>query len=379
MKGDIYDRLGVRKLINAAGTYTMVGGSRMSRETLEAMCEASGSFVEIRELQSRAHERLAEITNNESALIVTGAAAGLYVLAAACVSLKLGREFRYLSPSEVGQCEIVVFRAHRNPYDWSLRQLGIKLVEIGYPNMIQPTTIQDLEEAITDNTVAVFYTEMKQGWVAEGALSLDTTLLVANRCGVPVVVDGAAQLPPVDNLWAFNRMGAQATVFSGGKDLAGPQASGLITGSKRLLDVARETAFPNYGIGRMLKVGREEIVGLLAAVEQYVSMDHEARAEWCQNQIEVLRKSFSEYRNVEVTDSYPNEAGQPIARAIVSFSREGVTGGDVVERLRVGVPGVFAISAGENGVFINPMTLMPGEIEIIVKRLKGIFEELGVT
>lgn len=378
MSGDVYDRLGVKKLINAAGTYTMVGGSRMSPKTLNTMREAAGSFVDLRELQSRVHERLAQITNNESALVVTGAAAGLYVLAAACVSLKLDRTFAYLSPSEVEQCEIVIFRAHRNPYDWSLRQLGIRLVDIGYPNMIQPTSTRDLEQAMTPHTAAVFYTAMNQGWVAEGALSLSDTVAAAARRGIPVVVDGAAQLPPVSNLWAFNQMGAAATVFSGGKDLAGPQASGLITGSRRLLDAAREIAFPNYGIGRMLKVGREEMAGLLSAVEQYVSMDHDDRARWCRDQLEVLKASFADHRNVEVVDSYPNEAGQPIARAIVRFAHEGVGSDRVIERLRTGVPGVFAIAAGENGIFVNPMTLAPGEIEMVVQRLKDVFAELGV-
>jgi len=378
MSEDVYDRLGVKKLINAAGTYTIVGGSRMSPETLRTMREAAGSFVDIRELQSRVHERLAQITNNESALVVTGAAAGLYVLAAACVCLKLGRAFADLSPSEVEQCEMIVFRAHRNPYDWSLRQLGIKLAEIGYPNMIQPTSVRDLEQAMTPNTAAVFYTAMNQGWVAEGALSLNDTVAVAARRGIPVVVDGAAQLPPVSNLWAFNQMGAAATVFSGGKDLAGPQASGLIAGSRKLLDAAKEIAFPNYGIGRMLKVGREEMVGLLSAVEQYVSMDHDDRSRWCRDQLEVLKTSFSDYRDVEVVDSYPNEAGQPIARAIVRFAHEGVGSDRVIERLRTGVPGVFAIAAGDNGIFVNPMTLAPGEIEMVVQRLKDVFAELGV-
>lgn len=378
MSEDVYDRLVVKKLINAAGTYTIVGGSRMSPETLRTMREAAGSFVDIRELQSRVHERLAQITNNESALVVTGAAAGLYVLAAACVCLKLGRTLAYLSPSEVEQCEIIVFRAHRNPYDWSLRQLGIKLAEIGYPNMIQPTSARDLEQVMTPDTAAVFYTAMNQGWVAEGALSLRDTVALAARRGIPVVVDGAAQLPPVSNLWAFNQMGAAATVFSGGKDLAGPQASGLVTGSRRLLDAAKEIAFPNYGIGRMLKVGREEMVGLLSAVEQYVSMDHDDRARWCRDQLEALKTSFSDYRNVEVLDSYPNEAGQPIGRAIVRFAHEGVSSDHVIERLRIGVPGIFAIAAGENSIFVNPMTLGPGEIEMIVHRLKDVFAELGV-
>lgn len=379
MSGDIYERLGVKKLINAAGTYTIVGGSRMSQETLDAMQSAAKNFVDIRELQEKVHKRLAEITNNEAAFVVTGAAAGLYTLAAACVALKLGRPFIYLSQEDINGCEIIVHRAHRNPYDWSLRQLGIKLVEIGYPNMIQPTSVRDLEEAVNGNTVAVFYTEMKQGWTAEGALDLESTLAVAKKYNIPVVVDGAAQLPPVENLWKFNKMGAAATIFSGGKDLSGPQASGLITGQKKLLDIAKETGFPNYGIGRMLKVGREEMVGLLTAVEQYVSMDHQARKEWCEKQIELLKDAFKDYQDVKVVRSYPNEAGQPIPQAVVRCASKDGNSSEIINKLRSGTPGIFAMPAGKNGIFVNPMTLKAGETEVIVERLKEVFKELGIN
>jgi D-glucosaminate-6-phosphate ammonia-lyase len=379
MNPDIYDRLGVKKLINAAGTYTIVGGSRMSQTTLEAMQSAARSFVDVRTLQEKVHERLAEITNNESALVVTGAAAGLYILAASCVSIKHGRPFVYVSPEDVRQCEIVVHRAHRNPYDWALRQLGVKLVEIGYPNMIQPTSSKDLEQAINDNTVAVFHTEVKHGWVPGGALDLESTLRIAHTRDIPVVIDGAAQLPPVANLWQFNKMGASATVFSGGKDLSGPQASGLITGRARLLDVARETYFPNYGIGRMLKVGREEMVGLLLAVEQYVSMDHEARRQWCEEQIDLIKQTFTDYRDVRVYRSYPNEAGQPIPRAVISFTKTGISGGEIAERLRSGNPGIFVRQAGDNGIFVNPMTLQAGEMEVVIGRLQDVFRESGIS
>lgn len=379
MKQNIYDRLGVKKLINAAGTYTMVGGSRMSPESLDAMREAAEDFVDIRDLLARAQERIAQLTNNEAALIVTGAAAGLYVLAAASVSRKLDREFRHISRCEIERCEIIVFRAHRNPYDWSLRQLGVKLVEVGYPNLIEPTTVSELEAAISADTTAIFYTDMRQGWVAEGALDLDSTLRVAEKHGIPVVVDGAAQLPPVENLWSYNHKGAVATIFSGGKDLSGPQSSGLITGSKDFLDVAARVAFPNYGIGRMLKVGREEIAGLLVAVEQYVAMDHEARARWCLDQIKQLRKALAKYEEVVVEDSYPNEAGQPVARAVVIFNHEKVSSDEVIAQLRTGEPGIFAMPAAEDSIFINPMTLASGELEIIAERLDSIFQKFDLS
>lgn len=371
---DIYERLGVKKLINAAGTYTIVGGSRMSEKTLDAMRYAAHSFVDIRKLQSAVHKRLAEVTNNEAACVTTGAAAGIYVTIASCVAEKFGKSFAYLSENEVERCEVIVFRAHRNPYDWAVRQLGIKLVEVGYPNTIQPTTARDLECAFGEHSVAVLYTEQGVGgWTAPGALDLKSTISIAEKAGLPVVVDAAAQLPPAENLWNFTKAGAAAAIFSGGKDLCGPQASGLVVGKKPLIERVIETNFPNYGIGRMLKVGREELVGLLVAVKEYISMDHCSRREWCEEQVNRISEALMEFCGISVERSFPNEAGQPIPRALICFPWDVEKPAKrVLEELMRDDPAIFAMSASDNAIFINPMTLKEDEVEVIIERLKTI-------
>ena len=374
MSRDIYKELGVRTVINAAGTYTMVGGSRMSEETLSAMTSAARSHVVIKDLQQKVHERLAFLTHNEAAFVTNGAACALHIAGAACIARKWGRPHSALSSEQIAKSEIILHRAHRNPYDWSLRLLNATLVEIGFPNMILPTVEDDLEYAITENTAAIFYFFMPPGgWVAKGALGLEETIAVASRHGIPVVVDAAAQVPPAENLWKITGMGADACIFSGGKDLRGPQASGLIVGKKDLFSWIEKTAFPTYGVGRMFKLGREEIVGLLSAVEQYVSADGEERLRWAEEKIASTAAAFENSPLVSVERLYPNEAGQPFPQMKISFARPGCAP-EVLRLLREGDPSIFTMAADDESVFVNPMTLRDDEIEAIVKRAGEIGE-----
>ena len=372
--GSIYDRLGVQRIINAAGTYTVIGGSRMSEQTLSDIAEASRSFVEIPTLQLRAHERIAALTKNEAAYIATGGAASLYITGGAALARKYRKKVTYLSDDVIRSSEVIMFRAHRSPYDWSLQQLGVKIVDVGYPNVIGPASREDLEAAISENTCAIFYAAGGPGgWLAEGALNLADTIEIANKHDLPVIVDAAAQLPPVDNLWNFTNAGASAVIFSGGKDLRGPQASGLIVGKKEFMHYVNETGFPKYGIGRMLKVGREEIVGLTSAVEQYIKLDHVKRNAWAGGVVQTLKDRLSHLKGVTVVRSFPNEAGQPMPRAIITHSW--MDSERMIELLMVGNPGIITMKAGEHAIFINPMTLEEDEVDLVSSRLVEIFSK----
>ena len=320
MINSIYKKLDITPMINAAGTYTMVGGSRMSEKTLEDMAEAARSHVDIKQLQVVVSKKLARLTNNEAASVCNGAASGLYIAAASCISLKADQIFNELSFDEISNYEIIMFTAHRNPYDWSIRQLGVKLREVGYSNTKNITAPEDLTAAINEKTAGIFFMfSNKGGWIAEGGLDLETTIKIAKNKNIPVIVDAAAQVPPVENLWNFTKQGATAALFSGGKDLRGPQSSGLIVGDEYFLSKFEEINFFNYGIGRMLKTGREEIVGLLSAVEQYVNMDHVKRNQWIEDQIVKLIKFSKQSTLYKIERAFPNEAGQPMARAEVKL------------------------------------------------------------
>jgi len=265
-----------------------------------------------------------------------------------------------------------MFAAHRNPYDWSIRQLGVKIKEVGYPNTMHVATADDLRNSINENIAGIFFMfSNRGGWIAEGGLDFESTLKVAAEKDIPVIVDAAAQVPPVENLWKLTQMGATAALFSGGKDLRGPQSSGLIVGKEDFLKTFTEINFFNYGIGRMLKTGREEIVGLLSAVEQYVTMDHNKRNEWVETQIKKLI-DFSEKSDLyKIVRAFPNEAGQPMARAEILLKTSDLTLEQVTNSLRNGEPSIFTF-VDRGHLFINPMTLFEGEIEIIIEQLEKI-------
>ena len=302
---NIYERLGVRTIINAKGPSTRLSGGIMRPEVAEAMAEASQHCVEMAELQARASEIIAEITGAEAGLVTSGAAAGLLLGTAACVTgLDAGRMNRLPDTSGMAN-EIVIVRSQRNFYDHLIRAVGIRLVEVGLPDRYAGAGARDAEaweiaDALSERTAAVH-------WVAgpNARPRLEQVVEVAHAAGVPVLVDAAAQLPPADNLRRFIEAGADLVAFSGGKAIGGPQASGILCGRRYLvmaaalqnldldvfyelwappahfIDKTRLKGLPQHGIGRGCKVGKEEIVGLLTALRLFVEEDHAARrARW---------------------------------------------------------------------------------------------------
>jgi len=292
----LYARLGVKRRINAAGTLTRLGGSLMEEPVLEAMREAARASVDIGELQVAAGRAIARATGAEAGIVVAGAAAGLTLAAAACIAgLDVAKMARL--PDTVGlPNEILIPRTHRNAYDHALRAAGAVLVDIGYNDRGTGAGIRGLEAweidaAVTPATVALAFAANP-----ETAADLSGVVAACRRRGLPVIVDAAAQLPPATNLRAFFDAGADLVVFSGGKAIGGPQASGILAGRRDLIasallqqldmdvdptrwvapaivDRDRVPMPPHHGIGRGFKVGKEEIVGLVVALERFVARD----------------------------------------------------------------------------------------------------------
>ena len=370
----IYGELGVRTFINAAGTYTRLGGSRMPPPVSAAMREAADHFVEIDELQGRVGARIAALTRNEAAYVTCGAAAGLFLATAACMVGADPALARQLPDARGLPTRVVVYRAHRNPYDYAVRTLPIELVEVGFPNQIAPAEPWELEHALAERTAAVLY--VVAGWTASGVPPLEQVVAAAHRRGVPVIVDAAAQLPPRENLWRFTGMGADLVIFSGGKDLCGPQSSGLILGRRDLIAACALLGAPHHGIGRPLKVGKEELIGLCAAVQWYMERDEEARAAWAERLVARLQHTLAG-PGLVVERRFPNEAGQPVARALVRC-----TGGEAAARcpqlvvsLRAGHPSI-EVGPGEDATsfYVNPMTVEVDEEEALLQGLCAALE-----
>lgn len=359
---DLVAELGMRRVINASATLTRLGGSIMPPPVVEAMVAASRSFVELPELQRRVGERIAQLTRNEACYVSSGAAAGLTLATAACITgTDPARIARLPNDMDGLKNEVVVHLSQRNGYDFAVRQAGVRLIEIG-------PSVDELEAAIGERTAAVAYFA---GRLAEGSLPLETVVEVAHGRGVPVMVDGAAQIPPVSNLWNYTQAGADLAIFSGGKGLRGPQSSGLVLGRADLIEAVRLNGPPNSAIGRPMKVGKEELAGMLAAVQWYLAQDEPALLARYERQVARVLQAIEGVAGVVGTRDFPSEAGQPMPRALVRFDPAvlGFGRDEVVRRLGEGDPYVEVSKSGEDGIWINPQTLEEGEEGIVIERL----------
>lgn len=374
----IYQELGVKTVINAVGTYTVVGATRMSATTLRDLCEAAHEFVEIETLQKAVHRKVAELTRNEAAYLCNSCSTAIYLAAAAFVEKHCSRNFNLLSHEEIAQYEVVALWGQHIPYDHAIEQLGLKLKFIGYPNLEAALAPEVLENAITDRTVfAYFAPRTPDGYYGEGCMNLADFIRICHGKGIPVLADGAAQLPPKSNLWRFtSELGADLACFSGGKDLAGPQASGLLVGRKEYIGIVSRLGFPQYGPGRLMKIGREEIVALYSAIRQYVNADEEARLQWCETEVKKLVDAMVRAQHFTAVRTWPNQAGQPLPRAFVELKNTAVTASQLRKMLAEGDPGIIAYSENRNGVYINPMCLQTGEMEKIIARFREIDQHI---
>ena len=368
-----YESLGIRPIINASATLTKLGGSLMPPEVVQAMHDAAQCFVDLPELQIRVGNRIAELTHNEAAYISSGAAAGLVLATAVCVTdcdLSLINAFPHI---EHLKNEVIIQHNHRNGYDYAIQQVGVKVIEIGDKNGANG---DDLRNAITDKTAAIFW--FQGGMTSDVDIPMQEIVAIADEHNIPVIVDGAAQVPPVENLWKYTQMGVSMAIFSGGKDLRGPQSSGLVLGKRRYIEAMRHHGSPNQGIARPMKVGKEEMMGLLAAVERYLTFDHEARAQYCETTVSDWCEAFSTIDGVSVEREFPNEAGQPLAWCLVTVDSEkcGITRDDLIQALLDGTPSIaVALGGDDNQLHLNPMTLEHGQEKIVEDRFIEVLEQ----
>jgi L-seryl-tRNA(Ser) seleniumtransferase len=367
---DIYSELGVKRIINCATTYTRLGGSIMAPEVAQAMADAAPAFVDILSLVEAVGARLAALTNNEAAYVSNGAAAGLSLATAACIA---GEDPALVAriPNDLDgiRSEVVVHRQHRIWYDQAVRNAGAKLIEIGHS---YETQTWELDAAINERTAAVLY--LAGGHLKRNTLPLEYVIERTHARGVKVIVDAAAQVPPVANLWRFTReMGADVAIFSGGKNLRGPQNSGLMVGTGEMIRAIRFNGPPNQRFGRPLKVGKETMIGLLKAVERYVSLDHDALWDEWSSVVDQWLAAWEPAGNVRRDNV--NEAGEPIPRVIIDLgSREQRDA--AVQSLRTGDPAIDVVLSSDTSVAFSPHLLQPGEAETVEVR---VAEMLGIT
>lgn len=393
----IYERWGVRPIINARSFSTKLGGCVLPVPVLDAMREAAQCCVRMDELQDAAGKAIAEATGAESGIVTSGASAALTLAAAACIAgFDVGKMNRLPDTDGIPN-EVVVHRSHRNDYDHALRTAGARFVETGFSYYTFP---YEIEQAITDNTVALFYQAGGDGTV----MPLEQFVAIAHGRGKPVIVDAAAELPPTKNLRTYIAAGADLVAFSGGKHIRGPQSTGILCGRydliasaalqhqdmdvfpstwplRRLIDEGCVAGPPHHGIGRGFKVGKEEIAGLIVALQLYRERDIAAElAQWT-SEMEEVAGAVAALPGVTAHVQFPQPNGREAPHAVVRIDAAiaGRSAADVVNALQNGDPRIYVFEHGaDQGVVrFMPEGLRPGEAGIIARRLRELLRAGG--
>ena len=367
--GNLYESVGVTPLINCRGTYTIITGSQSLPEVKRAMEAASHAYVHMDELMDAVGQRLAELTKAEWGIVTAGCAAALTHATSACISGGDPEKMQRV-PSLAGlKNEVVVPRYSRNEYDHAVRMLGVKMVEV--------ETAAQFEAAIGPRTAMVMILSCPAA--ESGELSIQNACAIARRKGIPVVVDAAAETLTIPSIHLAH--GANMVAYSGGKCLRGPQAAGLLLGQKDLVRAAWINSAPHHTFGRSLKVGKEEIMGMLAAVEMWVKRDHDAEWKQWQAWLDGIAEQCTQVSGVTSEILQPEDLSNHAPRLRLNWdtARIGITGQEVEEILMHGQPRIAVNEGsgtrrgnGPSSITIMPYMMMPGDDRIAAAAIRKL-------
>jgi len=367
--GNVYEELGITTVINGQGTMTVLGGSLPRPEVEEVMALAGKHFCSIPDLEVAAGKRIAEmlkLPEGYTALVTSGAAAAMQ---SGLAGILTGDNPKFIEqiPDLTGmKSEVILQKSHRNPFDHQLRNTGVKLVVV--------ETADDVKKAINPQTAMMHFSNFAND---EGQIKVEEWVKLAHENNLPAFIDAAADTPPVSHLWDYANMGYDLIAFSGGKAMRGPQCAGLLIGRKELVANALLNNSPHEDtIGRSQKVGKEEIVGMVKAVEMFLKDDHEALNKEWQRRLEYISTQIT--RIPTVTTSYPPlEIANHVPHMRIKWDamRIPVTPHEAGKALRDGKPSIV-LSTGEHGeaLSMNSFMLQPGEEKIIAAELVKFFK-----
>jgi len=366
--GNVYDELGVTTVINGQGTMTMLGGSLMRPEVESVMALAGRHFVNIPELEVAAGKRITEMLKlpaDYSALVTCGAAAAMLSGLAGILTRDNPQFIRQLPDLTGMKSEVIIQKSHRNPFDHQLRATGIRLVEV--------VDREDLRKTVNEKTAMMHFSNFAN---AAGQIKLDEWAKLGKEYKVPTFIDAAADTPPVSHLWDYANMGYDLIAFSGGKAIRGPQCAGLLVGRKDLVSYALLNNSPHEDtLGRSQKVGKEEIVGMVKALECYLQENHDALNKEWQHRLELVSAEVSKVPGVTTKFYVPDIANHVPHMEIRWDKRISATPREVNAALRKGQPAIV-LSTGEEGevLSLNSFMLQPGEDKIIAEAVVAVLK-----
>jgi uncharacterized pyridoxal phosphate-dependent enzyme len=367
--GNPYQELAVTTVINCQGTMTMLGGSVLRPELEAVMAMAGRHFVNIPELEVAAGKRIAEmlkLPDGYGALVTSGAAAAIQSGLAGILTKDNEAFIRQLPDLTGMKSEVIIQKSHRNPFDHQLRSTGIKLVEI--------ETLDDLRQAVSDRTALMHFSNFAN---ATGKIKVDEWVKLAKQYNIPCMNDAAADTPPVSHLWDYANMGYDLITFSGGKAMRGPQCAGLLIGRKDLVAYALLNNSPHEDtLGRSQKVGKEEIIGMVKALELFLKEDHDALAREWQDRLERISRELNKVPGVSTSFFIPDIANHVPHMQITWDSRVSAEPGEISKALRNSKPAiVIGGEEGRPGLIMCSFMLQPGEDKIVAEQLSRTLRE----
>ena len=361
---DYFKELGIRTFINAAGTYTSMTGSLMPKEVIDAINYGSLEYVNLDELQDKVGERIAELLECEYATVSSGCFGAMSIAMAGVMSGKDPKKIKQLPDTTGLRNEVILQESHTIGYAQALTNVGAKLVKV--------KTAEELENSINEKTAMLWFLNANTD---RGDIKWEEFVSLGKKHNIPTFIDCAADVPPVDNLFKFTRIGFDMVAFSGGKGLRGPQSAGLLLGKKEYIEAARLHTPPRgETIGRGMKVNKEEVLGMLAALELYLSKDHQAEWKMWENQIDLISESAKSVSGVETTIHVPPHANHvPSLKIRWDQSKVNISPDNVRKILREGSPSIETVG-NKNEIGITTWMMVPGQEKIVAKKIKKILK-----
>lgn len=358
----LYASLGVKPVINGVGVVTVLGGSVMPPEVIRAMEEASRFFIPLPELERKVGARIAELLQAPAAMVTCGAASAITVGTAACLSQGDPAKLRQLPNRDGIRFEVIQQKSHRSGYEHQMELCGAKVIAV--------ETRKQLEEAISERTGMMFFLNKAE---RDGEIRADEFIRIARERKIPTMNDAASDATPKENLWKYTKQGFDLVIFSGGKALRGPQTTGLLLGRKDLIEASYPSMSPYGGIGRGMKVGKEELCGVLAAVERYLKVDHAAEYRELEQRVESIRTALKSISGVSTERHVPVIANEvPHVTVQWDESARGQTSQQVVEKLLSGDPPIHVQRPGAGKLLISVWMMRGEEHKVVGRRLREI-------
>jgi L-seryl-tRNA(Ser) seleniumtransferase len=362
LERDFFKELGLRTFINAAGTYTSMTGSLMPEEVTQAISYGASEYVNLDDLQDKVGERIAELLSCEYATVTSGCFGAMSIAMAGVLCGDDPKKVKQLPRTEGWANEVIIQEGHQIGYAQALTNVGAKVVLV--------KTAKELEKAISKKTALLWYLNAN---TENGAIRWEEFVALGKKHNIPTFIDCAADVPPVSNLFRFTKMGFDMVAFSGGKGLRGPQSAGLLLGKRKYIEAARMHTPPRgETIGRGMKVNKEEVLGMLVALEMYLQKDHEKEWKLWEDQIDLISNRAKTVAGVRTEIHVPKHANHvPSLRIRWDQNKVKITPNEARKQLREGHPSIQTVGNNES-IGITTWMMVPGQERIVAKRLQEI-------